>query len=148
MAQPSLTLWLKEFKQLFNQLNATNLELLEQWYSQEIVFQDPLHQIQGLSQLKRYFSGLYENLLTIHFDYQWEQLTDSEIVLGWEMSYRHTKLNRGREIKVEGATRLLICDGKISSHRDYFDAGAMLYEQVPVMGGAIRWLKQKAAGES
>jgi hypothetical protein len=32
---------------------------------------------------------------------------------------------------------------KIIFHRDYFDAGAMLYEQIPLLGRVIKWVKQK-----
>jgi hypothetical protein len=29
-------------------------------------------------------------------------------------------------------------------HRDYFDAGEMLYENLPVVGRVIRWIKDQA----
>jgi hypothetical protein len=30
-------------------------------------------------------------------------------------------------------------------HHDYFDAGALLYEHVPILGGVIGWLKGRLA---
>jgi hypothetical protein len=30
-------------------------------------------------------------------------------------------------------------------HRDYFDAGALLYQHVPVVGSMIRWLHRRIA---
>jgi hypothetical protein len=30
-------------------------------------------------------------------------------------------------------------------HRDYFDAGALLYEHLPVLGTLIGWLKRRLA---
>ena len=34
---------------------------------------------------------------------------------------------------------------RVHFHQDYFDAGALLYEHLPLMGGAIRWLKGRLA---
>ena len=34
-------------------------------------------------------------------------------------------------------------DDKIIVHQDFFDGGAMLYEHLPVMGWAIRKLKER-----
>jgi hypothetical protein len=35
-------------------------------------------------------------------------------------------------------------DGRVSEHRDYWDAAEELYEQIPVLGGVMRWLKRRA----
>jgi len=32
---------------------------------------------------------------------------------------------------------------KVYRHRDYFDAGAMLYEHLPVVGRVVSWLKRR-----
>jgi steroid delta-isomerase len=36
-------------------------------------------------------------------------------------------------------------DGRVLYHRDYWDAAGELYENLPVIGGLMRWLKQKMA---
>ncbi|HCW90926.1 MAG TPA: transcriptional regulator, partial [Marinobacter sp.] len=33
---------------------------------------------------------------------------------------------------------------RIGYHRDYFDAGQLLYENVPVLGRMIRWIRGQA----
>ena len=68
------------------------------------------------------------------------QVRDGEGYLRWTMSYRHPRLKKGELIRVEGCSYLL-WNGKVHQHRDYFDAGALLYENLPLMGSAIRWLK-------
>ena len=40
---------------------------------------------------------------------------------------------------------LIPADGKVERHRDYFDAGALLYQHVPLLGSAIRWLQRRLA---
>ena len=34
---------------------------------------------------------------------------------------------------------------KVHLHRDYFDAGALLYEHLPLLGRTIGWLKRRLA---
>jgi len=62
------------------------------------------------------------------------------------MSYRHPQLNRGRLISLEGCSLLRWnAEGKVERHRDYFDAGALIYQHVPLLGSAIRWLQRRLA---
>jgi hypothetical protein len=63
----------------------------------------------------------------------------------WTMSYRHPRLKQGEPILVHGCSHLLWTDNKVFQHRDFFDAGALLYEHLPVMGRMIRWLKGRLA---
>jgi hypothetical protein len=34
-------------------------------------------------------------------------------------------------------------DGKVIFHQDYFDGAAFLYEKIPVLGGEIRFIKNR-----
>lgn len=43
------------------------------------------------------------------------------------MSCSLTTLAASQLIRVEGCSHLLWSDGKVHRHRDYFDAGALLY---------------------
>ncbi|WP_228141680.1 hypothetical protein [Marinobacter sp. X15-166B] len=63
----------------------------------------------------------------------------------WVMHLRHKRIRGGAEIKVDGISQLRIVDGGITLHRDYFDAGQLLYENLPVLGGAVRWLRKQVA---
>ncbi|BBI47777.1 hypothetical protein HORIV_01980 [Vreelandella olivaria] len=63
-----------------------------------------------------------------------------------DMTFIHPRLAGGKPVEVEGCSALTFADdGRVQRHRDYFDAGAMLYEQLPLMGSAIRWLKKRLA---
>ena len=46
---------------------------------------------------------------------------------------------------IRGATHLrFAADGRVNLHRDYWDAAEELYEKLPVLGGVMRFLKQRA----
>lgn len=132
------------FIELYQALNKNNLHLLVQVYGNDIIFTDPMHQISGLESLTQYFAKLYENVQHIQFEIKEVQQSDSQASLFWQMQYRHPKLNKGQLISVDGMSQLKFND-KIYFHRDYFDLGQMLYEQVPCVGGLIRLLKTRAA---
>ena len=133
---------LNNFKTIYNQLNAKNVELIDGLYSEDVVFQDPFHQVNGLSQLKRYFRELYQGVEYIKFDFGDSVSNENSHFVCWTMSLIHPKLNGNKKFKVEGSSWLKTAgDGKIIFHRDYFDAGEMLYENIPFLGRLVRWLK-------
>ncbi len=137
--------FLQHFARQFAALNKDNLERLGELYGAEVQFRDPLHQVRGLAELRRYFAELYANVEELRFDFHGhDQVGEGEGYLRWTMSYRHPRLAGGQPIRVEGCSHLRWTD-KVQQHRDYFDAGALLYEQLPLLGALIRWLKRRLA---
>ena len=135
--------FLRHFAQQFADLNKDNLQRLDELYTQDVFFTDPLHEVQGIGQLRRYFSELYANVSDLRFDFNgFDQVNEGEGYLRWVMSYRHPRLAGGQLIRVAGCSHLLWRD-KVYRHRDYFDAGALLYEHLPIVGRAIAWLKRR-----
>ncbi|MEW6175167.1 nuclear transport factor 2 family protein [Stutzerimonas sp. KH-1] len=142
-----MSAFLQRFAEEFARLNAGNLERLADLYSADVHFTDPLHEVCGLDELQRYFSELYANVEQLHFEFIGHDLVaDGQGYLRWVMSYRHPRLNRGRLISLEGCSLLRWnAEGKVERHRDYFDAGALIYQHVPLLGSAIRWLQRRLA---
>ncbi|PYC28363.1 transcriptional regulator [Aquipseudomonas alcaligenes] len=137
--------FLRRFATEFAALDASNLQRLGQLYSDDVLFRDPLHEVRGLPALQRYFAELYANVGRLEFDFHgFDQVVDGEGYLRWTMHFRHPRLRGGARISVDGCSHLLWWD-KVYQHRDYFDAGAMLYEHLPLMGGVIAWLKRRLA---
>jgi ketosteroid isomerase-like protein len=135
---------LEDFCAFFNKLDNTCTEKLYEVYTEDIVFNDPLHHIEGRDALKRYFATMYENVTDCQFVYHTRQCQGHQAFVTWTMTFMHPRLAGGRPIKVEGCSALTFADdGRVARHRDYFDAGAMLYEHLPLMGRVIRWLKQR-----
>lgn len=135
--------FLRRFALAFASLDKHNLHLLDNLYSQDIRFCDPLHEVHGLTALQRYFAELYDNVSHLGFDFHgFDQVAEGEGYLRWTMSFCHPRLANGEMIRVEGCSHLLWRD-KVYRHRDYFDAGALLYEHLPLIGRMIRWLKRR-----
>ncbi|MBA6225923.1 nuclear transport factor 2 family protein [Colwellia sp. MB02u-18] len=144
-AQPQDAVWLAKFIDTYQKLSTDNLQLLADVYHQDIVFIDPMHQLTGFKQLEKYFKQLYQKLSYCEFTIEHVIAHDSEAAIYWQMSYQHPRLNSGDIVTVQGSSHLKGVGDKVVYHRDYLDLGAMLYEQLPLLGRIIRSLKNRAA---
>lgn len=133
---------LARFVALYQQLDRQQLHRLSEVYADEVIFIDPAHRIEGLAALSDYFAALYQRLAYCRFVITCQQQQGRQAWLGWTMTFSHPRLRSGNPVTVEGATRLeLDEEGKVCLHRDYFDLGAMLYEQLPLLGSLVRTIK-------
>lgn len=136
---------IKRLQTTYNALNKDNIDsdLLDQLYSDDIHFQDPLHQFQSLSNLRQYFKRLYKNVDHISFDYIDIEATDQHAFVTWQMTFLNKKFNNGDPVTVDGVSHLIFTNGKISRHRDYFDSTHMIFDHVPLLGRIIKYIKNK-----
>lgn len=118
-----------------------DLHALESLYAPDVCFEDPAHAIQGRSALLGYFRNLFSGLNSCQFRFHRTVVNGTDLFLSWTMSFEHPRLNGGKLIRVEGASYLRTRNGLIYYHRDYFDLGAMLYENLPVLGRLISRIK-------
>lgn len=135
----------ERFKALFNQMSSDDLGAMSEVYHPEVTFTDPFVTVQGLEALEVYFDGAYGNVIECRFEFSDDIGSGNDICLPWVMKLRHKRIRRGELIEVDGITRLHLEDGLVTVHRDYFDAGQLLYENLPVLGSAVRWLRKHAA---
>jgi hypothetical protein len=137
-------IWLTNFVSVYQTLSTSNLDLLATIYHPEVTFIDPIHKVEGFDELYNYFVNLYQNLSTCEFIIENVIAENDEAAIYWKMSYQHTKLNKGNVVTVYGSSYIKGKDDKVIYHRDYLDLGAMLYEQLPLVGRVIKWIKVKA----
>lgn len=135
---------LDRFCSLFNELDKGNLHKLQDVYSEDIQFQDPFAEVHGLDELTSYFAGAYGNVIRCRFRFGAPVIQRGWCTIPWVMELQHKRIRGGKTIEVEGISHLEIRDARVRYHRDYFDAGQLLYENLPVVGGVIRWLKEHA----
>ncbi|EKP0246005.1 nuclear transport factor 2 family protein [Aeromonas veronii] len=135
---------LARFIGLYQQLDKQQLHRLPEVYAEQVVFTDPAHRIEGLAALGDYFAALYQRLAYCRFVITSQQQQGQQAWLGWTMTFSHPRLRGGEPVTVEGATRLEFDEvGKVCQHSDYFDLGAMLYEQLPLLGPVVRTIKMR-----
>lgn len=134
---------LSQVKLLFSNLSIDSVESVRTIYSADIVFQDPFTEVHGIDRLITYFSNHYSNVQNCQFDYGDSFTSGNQVHLSWTLTFRHPRLAGGQQIEVDGVSMLVFDADKIIYHRDYYDSSALLYEHIPVLGSAIRYLRNR-----
>ena len=130
-------------KEAYQSLGTDHLSDVESLYASDIYFEDPSHAVQGRSGLMQHFAKQFASLKKCEFKYHSTIVNDTDVFMTWTMFLNHPKLRAGETIRIEGASYLRTRNGKVYYHRDYFDLGAMLYENVPLLGRIIQKLKER-----
>jgi len=125
----------------FNRLAADTPTDLSGLYADEVVFVDPAHRVEGRAALEAYFDRLNRNVRELRFVFDGTIGDGDEVALPWTM---HLTLKRPRKsIVLPGMTHLRFDQaGLVVWHRDHFDLGAMVYEQVPVLGWMVKAIRR------
>ena len=137
---------LETFCAAFNKLDNTCTVKLYEVYTEDVVFSDPLHRIEGRDALERYFQALYANVTACRFTFHDRLRQEREACVTWTLHLAHPRLAGGHPVSIDGCSRLTFAADdaqRVCRHRDYFDVGAMLYEQLPLLGPTVRWLKPR-----
>lgn len=134
---------LERFISLYQALNKDNVASLRDVYSDNVTFSDPAHSLHSWQALEFYFNQLFENVISCEFEIHEFALNVDNAFLNWTMTFAHPKLEQGKTRTLDGCSKLIFSQGKIVSHRDYFDLGAMIYEGVPVLGGVVKYIKKR-----
>lgn len=136
---------LTNFIELYRRnLAGVDMSIIRDIYSDDIEFIDPAHNIHGIAALVNYFNNMMCELTFCQFDIRDVHELEGSATLCWTMTIAHPKLKGGKQIAVDGMTLVRFSD-KVDFHRDYFDLGAMLYENIPLLGSVIRYLKRGLA---
>lgn len=118
---------------------------VETLYHADARFTDPVHSLQGAGAIARYFADMGENLLACQFEFTHALMAGDQAFVRWIMRLRHPKLVAGRQIELAGMSRLRYQGLLIIEHEDCYDLGAMVYEQLPLLGLLVRWLRRRLA---
>lgn len=136
---------LLEIESLFNNFNSDTMHLADDFYDPDVVFRDPIVELKGRDSLKAYYVDMYENVTSIRFDFSGGIEKDEEVVVFWTMELRAKGLKGGEPVLLDGASHIKFGgeSGKVIYHRDYFDMGAFVYENIPVLGSIVRYTKKR-----
>jgi len=129
----------------FETLNPARVEQLGTLYAADATFKDPFNAVRGLGEIQRIFRHMYASLELPRFTITNRIVDGSQCFLTWEFRFRFKRFHAGVEQCIVGGSHLqLDSAGHIAMHRDYWDAAEELYEKIPMIGGAMRWLKKRA----
>ena len=122
----------------FNGLAPGKLDALGDVYSPGVEFQDPIHQVRGITALRKVYEHTFQQLKDLSVTVDDAHGDDRTGFLLWTMSYKL----RGKERVINGTSHLKFApDGRVAEQHDHWDASFPVYGEFPVMGWVMKGLK-------
>jgi steroid Delta-isomerase len=129
----------------FETLQPATVASMDELYTPDAYFKDPFNEVHGLNAIQRIFSHMYVALDNPHFVVTERVVQGAQCFLVWDFKFRFKRFDTTTDQVVRGTSHLRFAeDGRISYHRDYWDAAQELYEKLPLIGSLMRWLKKRA----
>ena len=117
-----------------------------EFYAANATFKDPFNDVVGVGKIAPIFGEMFDTMHEPRFKFITVVEQGSEAFLTWDMTFRVKKYKPKETMTIHGASRLQFdTDGKISLHRDYWDAAEELYAKLPLIGALMRGLKRQFA---
>ncbi|WP_018152736.1 nuclear transport factor 2 family protein [Leeia oryzae] len=128
--------------QWFTRLTPESLDQLTAWYAPDARFKDPFNEVTGTTHIHAIFAHMFVATDNPRFVIHDTLAEGSQAFVTWTF---HFGL-RGKAYVVQGATHFRFGDdGRITEHRDYWDAAEELLQKLPLVGAPIRWLRRRLA---
>lgn len=129
----------------FQTLTPAGVHALDAIYAPDARFKDPFNDVQGVAEIQRIFRHMYVSLENPRFIVTGRIVQGTQCFLTWEFRFGFRRFKQGEPQCILGGSHLTLNDeGRITLHRDYWDAAEELYEKLPVVGSMMRWLKRRS----
>ncbi len=127
------------------QLSQDTVDQLAAFYAPDCEFTDPFQKVRGQKRVRDIYLEMFHQLEQPRFtNVRLLGAPDPgtrEVMVGWTFEFALGP-NKPRQ-RIAGASLLVINSaGLIQSHHDYWDASRLM-EALPLIGGIIRWIRQK-----
>ena len=136
-------------KERFNEfhlaLSLDSLQRVEQVYHPRVTFVTPSGVHQGLEAVGSYFRTRLVDCGQFGFQINRQHFQGSQGFVDWTLTFRNPRINNGEPTDVQGRSVLRIRDDRIDYQRDYFDAGAAVFDHIPVLGPVVRYFRRRVA---
>jgi steroid delta-isomerase len=131
-------------RDFYERLRPADLERLAELYAPNACFRDPFNEVRGLPEIRRIFAQMFEHLDDCRFAFLDTVVDEGGALLTWDMTFRIRRFRPGTVQTIHGATHLKFdAAGRVSHHRDYWDAAEELYAKLPVIGPVMRFLRRR-----
>ena len=123
----------------YETLSPESLSDITEIYHEHASFQDPFNDVQGLEAISNIFRHMFENTHKPRF---WIISSEAQGDVAW-LTWQFEFVLANRQHSIAGASRLLFSeDGRVTQHRDYWDA-TELFAKLPIVGTITRHLKKR-----
>jgi ketosteroid isomerase-like protein len=129
---------------LFETFQPMDIERLDDYYAADAQFKDPFNEVNGIPDIQAVFRHMFVALNEPRFTVHDVICEGDQCFLTWDFFFSFKRFSGATQI-IRGSSHLkLDLHGKVSLHRDYWDAAEELYEKLPGLGLLMRGLKRRA----
>lgn len=127
----------------YESLTADSVRDFDSYYAEDAYFKDPFNEVRRLEDIREIFAKMFRRVADPQFVIR-ERIGDGRgLVLVWDMHFRMRSWKPKHVQVIHGVSHLRFRDdGKVTYHRDYWDTGEELYAKLPLIGGAVRFLRR------
>jgi SnoaL-like domain len=139
-AMPSV---INRFVDYYAQLDQQSPAALAALYDPQATLIDPFGEHRGLIAIQRYFTHLLDKVGHCRFITDAPVYDGRRFALTWTMNWSHPRIAGGETLTLKGCSMVEVEGDRILIQRDYYDAGEMIYEHLPLLGWAVRRVKRR-----
>jgi len=130
----------------YETLTPETVAKLGEVYAAGASFRDPFNDVRGIAEIRRVLMHMFADLTEARFVIREAVSEGDQAFLVWDFTFRVRRWQPEVERNIHGASHVRFdAAGKVDYHRDYWDAGAELYEKLPFFGALVRWVRRKFA---
>lgn len=148
-AKHDLSRQLKELTEFYETLSPASLDHFAKFYATEACFKDPFNDVSGLPAIERIFRHMFDQLDAPRFVVTGAYLGDGgsagEAMLRWELHFKSRVMGKGEHCIVGSTLLTFDAAGRVTLHRDYWDAAEALFSKLPLIGPLTRALRRQLA---
>jgi len=132
---------LKRYADFLEALSLERLDRLDEVCAPSIRFQDPFNSVEGLERYRLVLEKMYQDVPEITFTVTASAPGDPISFLRWRFEGR-TK--SGNPLVFDGVSEIEFDgEGRVTRHRDHWDAAGAVYEGVPLLGAILRAARRR-----
>lgn len=133
-------------KAFFESISPADVPRLGTIYTEDAYFRDPFNEVRGVAPIQRIFREMFDDLADCRFTILDTVVDERGAMLVWDFTFRIRRYRPRIERRIHGASHLRFdAAGRVTYHRDYWDAAEELYAQLPLIGPVMRFLRRRLA---
>lgn len=137
---------LRKLIDYFEHLTDDTAREIDQFYALQAYFKDPFNEVNSVIDIRRIFQDMFVHVINPRFVVHTAIEQGKQAFIAWDFLFEMHRFKKGETQCVRGSSHLQFNDeGKVTFHRDYWDAAEELYEKIPMLGGLMRLIKKRAA---
>jgi len=137
-----MTKSVEEYAEFMSNLSVETLPHLSRHVANDVFFRDPFNEVTGVDKMHQIFAHMFESMGEVRFEVLHCAMSGDTGLLNWSMA----ATLRGKPWEFAGMTKVEFDDeGLVVSHIDHWDAAREFYEHFPIIGWALKAIRQKIA---